>query len=309
MNDDIYQLTVSHSKADVFCKDFPMATYLRKIASMLGIQVDALHNVSMLLLKPECQYGFSPSNWVQLVNEAGFRHTKGIRFQWSPNLANAIWRYEPLVAGDQASDYVELWANGPGYAAIFTRSKVDSDPETVAMTHLKGRSTPTLQRSGTIRKIIEQDLLLLTYIHTCDEPLDMVRELGLILDQDICIFPSSQCWPEQAFGAPTFSGPILNTTAYHQLVQTIASQSLVGVDTTRRLQIRELFDWRTHFTNPSSLGALEQCEKLLIAAANTRSSLTYSRRFPGVRQLYRHKLDRGITTVDSLSHNSGVDSF
>jgi hypothetical protein len=218
MSDHIYQLTASRLKADVFCRDFPITDYLSKVTAFLGVPFENLHEFALLLLKPECQFGFHPSSWINLVRDAGFQHMTGIQFEWTPDLANSLWKYEPLVEGHQASDYIDLWATGPGYAAVFARSKTNADPATLMMTQLKGRSTYTLQKPGTIRKAIGQDLLLLTYVHTCDEPLDIVRELGFILDHDVRILPSTSCWPEQAFEISISPAPILNSASYYQLV-------------------------------------------------------------------------------------------
>lgn len=285
MTAQLYKLTASRIKADVFDRDFPIGLYLSKVITLLGVPVQGLHEVAMLLLKPECQFGFAPCSWVRLLSHAGFQHSVGVQFQWTVDLANSLWRYEPLVEGHQSSDYIKLWATGPGYAAVFTRTKTQAEPATLTMTRLKGRSTHTLQKPGTIRKAIKQDLLLLTYVHTCDEPLDLVRELGVLLDQEVRILPSTECWQEQALQCTIAKGPILNSVSYHLLVDSITGHSSLCEELRERLECRELFDWKQHFKKPA-LGSLNPWQKLLIAAANSRSTTLHTREFPGIRKLY-----------------------
>jgi hypothetical protein len=59
----------------------------------------------------------------------------------------------------------------------------DVVPATVRLAGLKGTADVARQRPGSLRHMLAQPNRVLSFVHVADEPADIVRELGLLLDR------------------------------------------------------------------------------------------------------------------------------
>ena len=272
-------------KLSIFNSSAPIADYARNVTALFEVGAVGHNSIGAVLLKPELYLGGASEMIQPYLERFGFRFVGGVRFSMTPEVARLLWQYEPFLIGADREAFLDLWAQGPAFVAIF--ESIDDQDATLTITRLKGGSKARSQSPQSLRRLLQQDIPMLSFIHSCDEPLDLIREVGLILQTaGSNIEFGSELTKAAAMNAlPTL--PPLNQASYDALVSRLASQTdsrFTGLIQT--LADRCLSDWPDALKNNEILCDLCRSDKLLIAATNSsKPPEDFPRLFPSIRHL------------------------
>ncbi|MFD2474334.1 nucleoside-diphosphate kinase [Amycolatopsis silviterrae] len=155
----------------------------RDTARMLGDRAAAiLRRHALLMVKPDgvaagkvrpvldwlAKQGFA----VQAVQRPAFTG-----FRW-----REMWRYQLTSATVDRLALNDLIYVGSGLLLLLRDERPGPMPATMRLASLKGSADLSKQKPGTLRALLRQHNRNFSYIHVADEPADLVRELGLLLD-------------------------------------------------------------------------------------------------------------------------------
>jgi hypothetical protein len=93
-----------------------------------------------------------------------------------------MWRYQLTSATIDRLALNDLIYVGTGLLLLLRDQRPGSRPATMRLASLKGSADLAKQKPGTLRDLLAQHNRNFSYIHVADEPADLVRELGLLLD-------------------------------------------------------------------------------------------------------------------------------
>jgi len=93
-----------------------------------------------------------------------------------------LWRYQLTSANLDRLSVNELVFAGPALLLLLRHDGELDVPATVQLSSLKGPAIVALQWPGCLRKILGQPNPFFGFVHVADEPADLVRELGVLLD-------------------------------------------------------------------------------------------------------------------------------
>jgi nucleoside diphosphate kinase len=141
-----------------------------------------LFGSALLVVRPEGIRSGKLVPTLDFLSHNGFRvvATEPIRFDRM--LARELWRYQHTLASlDRLAVVDQMLAVGP--ALLLLLHGTDGDvPATTVLSKMKGASNPVGRPPATLRERLDQPNRLFALIHCADEPADLVRELGILVD-------------------------------------------------------------------------------------------------------------------------------
>ncbi|GAA2234137.1 MULTISPECIES: nucleoside-diphosphate kinase [Kitasatospora] len=194
-------LTADRSKRDHYRLD----TYAREGLRLFGAlgALDRLAEYTFVVLKPDAVAGRRCALVLDTLAEEGFRPVAAAPVRFDPLLTREIWRYQFNAASDQRIAVVDhLLGSGPSLVVLLRDAHRDATPDhqrlpaSVRLTALKGAADPNAARGQDLRTRIGRVNGLFNFVHTADDPADLVRELRLF-----CYRTGSQ-WLAEGLGRP-----------------------------------------------------------------------------------------------------------
>lgn len=138
---------------------------------------------AMLLMKPDAVASRSIERVLEWLREANFRIVAVRRLRMRRESVRAIWRYQLNRATPQRCLLADALCEQSDSLVILARPTEPVDvPATVALSVNKGPADPARRRPGQLRARLGDFGFLLNLVHASDEPADLVRELGILLD-------------------------------------------------------------------------------------------------------------------------------
>lgn len=143
------------------------------------------------LLQAHCEISVKPDGLASRVVAPLLRYMEERRFvpvahrvhSLSPVQVRDIWRYQWNVATlDRLRLFDLIMAQAPVLTLYFRDTEESDIPATVRLRGLKGSAVPGLRASDSLRSACAAPNRLLTLIHAADEPIDILRELGIAYD-------------------------------------------------------------------------------------------------------------------------------
>lgn len=176
-------LTASERKRDFYLPETFFRESWMDLNSALGpTALTLLRRVAVVILKPEAFASRRALRAYTFMVRHGFRPFKSITFRFSRLMAHEVWRYQwnkattdrirlaTMMATVSDSLLILLWDDEP-----HTRL-----PAAVRLWGLKGASDPARRTLHHLRSEIGVNNKMIGFIHTCDEPADIIRELGIL---------------------------------------------------------------------------------------------------------------------------------
>lgn len=170
-------------------REFSVESYVRESwAQATGVLGDGapacLQRIAMVVLKPDCIAGRKGIEALDYMREHGFRPAVAEAFRYDRHKAREVWRFQWNIAtldrlrlGDllhTATDaLVVLFIDESGEPGI---------PGSVRLAGLKGSSLPWDRQDFHLRTRLGALNRMVVFTHCSDEPIDIVRELGILLD-------------------------------------------------------------------------------------------------------------------------------
>jgi len=96
---------------------------------------------------------------------------------------HALWRYQWNMATPQRRALQEqIMTCFDSLVIVVRMARPIRVPTTVYLTDLKGPSLPADRKPEHLRTLLDSSNAILNFVHTADEPADVIRELGIYLD-------------------------------------------------------------------------------------------------------------------------------
>jgi nucleoside diphosphate kinase len=169
----------------------------------------ALQRVAVLTVKPDGVITRAAPDCLSFMSDHGFRPIGGRIFHYDRTTSREIWRYQWNIATLdrlQVADAIHRCA--PALMMFFedeTRGEERTLPATVRLAGLKGPAKPAERTAGHLRSRLAAVNRMIVAVHCSDEPIDIVRELGILFGTD----PLTEIYAElrQALGTDQ-TGPV-----------------------------------------------------------------------------------------------------
>lgn len=171
------QLTRSANKVSLY-RDDP---YFRYGHSMLPVDVALSH--TFMVLKPDAIAGRRTGTVRAFLRQRGFSVVGFHRFRFSPLLTREIWRYQFNIASSARQEIVDLLLPASDSLLLVLRDdhwEAGRLPAACRLASEKGAADPRERFGPSLRSMLNSPTTLFNFVHTADEPADVVRELGLL---------------------------------------------------------------------------------------------------------------------------------
>jgi nucleoside diphosphate kinase len=150
---------------------------------MRHVVVDAVLSTTFVILKPDSIAGRRADTVVEYLFDAGFAVLDGWAFTFTPSLIRELWRYQYNVASWHRVDVVDiLLPSGESLLLLLhdTRWEQRGLPAACRLAAMKGSADPEKRKPNDLRTILDAPTPQFNFVHTADEPADVVRELAAI---------------------------------------------------------------------------------------------------------------------------------
>jgi len=161
---------------------FAADTYFRESwEDLIGAFLDPereLPEFAMITFKPDAFAGRVVEPALRWLVDKGFRVVAAREVMFDRLMVRGIWYYQWNIASRDRKDVVdELLGAGPSLVvALQLPGRLDA---TKHLSTIKGPAVPRLRTPGQLRHTLASPSTLLNFVHTADEPADLVRELGV----------------------------------------------------------------------------------------------------------------------------------
>jgi nucleoside diphosphate kinase len=162
---------------------FSIDNYFREAWWDLAPIRSYLERLAVVVFKPDAVVGRRIEPCLHLLHQHGYRILSGHIFHYSRHAIRETWRYQFNIASRERIEVVDrLLTATPSLLIVIGDDEAQELPASIRLGALKGPSDPSLRRPGEIRHELGVLTTLFNFIHTSDEPLDVVREIGVALD-------------------------------------------------------------------------------------------------------------------------------
>jgi hypothetical protein len=171
------ELTRSREKVDHYLVD----PYFR--AGLRRADLAAIPSVTFVVLKPDAVAGRRLEPALEALRENDFTVAGAWTFRFTPLLTREVWRYQFNIASWDRAAVVDLLLPSADSLLLVLRDRTwrrGAQPAASRLSALKGSADPARRRPEDLRSRLNGPTTLFNFLHTADEPADVVRELGLL---------------------------------------------------------------------------------------------------------------------------------
>ncbi|GAA1027506.1 MULTISPECIES: nucleoside-diphosphate kinase [Amycolatopsis] len=155
----------------------------RDVARFLGDRAaEVLRRHALLMVKPDGIAAGKVRPVLDWLTEQGFAVQAVQRPEFTGLVWREMWRYQLTSATVDRLALNDLIYVGSGLLLLLRDEQPGPMPATTRLASLKGSADLAQQKPGTLRALLRQHNRNFSYVHVADEPADLVRELGLLLD-------------------------------------------------------------------------------------------------------------------------------
>lgn len=140
-----------------------------------------LWRTGLVLFKPDGIAGGKVGVVHGFLRDNGFSLVAVEELSWSSLLWRELWRYQLTTATVDRLAVNERLHVGPALLLVLRHDGELDVPASVDMNSRKGPSDPARQTPDCLRWLLGQQHRIFSYFHFADEPADIVRELGILL--------------------------------------------------------------------------------------------------------------------------------
>jgi hypothetical protein len=180
------KITLLAEKKDAFEKDIYFRECWADAIDVFGCSVvGALAPLAILTFKPDAIIGRRMTATADFIEAHGFVPAVTARVRLNRHSMRELWRHDWHV---YTTDRLEL--STLLYSVSETLMLVLRDTRSlgaisgaVRLSELKGPSEPENRNQGHLRAVLKPPNKTINFVHVCDEPADILRELGILLDR------------------------------------------------------------------------------------------------------------------------------
>jgi nucleoside diphosphate kinase len=171
-------------KASLYEREIYFREGLAAAQDTLGGELsDVLRNSALLMLKPDGVLTARLGPVLSFLEAHGFAVVAAQSVAFTPLLWREMWRYQLTSATlDRLAVNEHVYSSSPALLLLLREEGPSAVPATVRLSGLKGSSDPAARSADSLRSRLGHANRILSHIHVADEPADLVRELGLLLD-------------------------------------------------------------------------------------------------------------------------------
>jgi hypothetical protein len=187
LHERVDALTLVPSKRERFLDESYLRESWHSAREVLGEDlVPAVHGYAMLVLKPEAVIGRRGPRCLEFLESAGFRPVFAKRLRYTRHALREIWRYQWNIATlDRLALGDLLYGACDSLLVVLRDDEPDGRlPASVRLAGLKGSSLPWDRHDGHLRSVLGALNRMVVMVHCSDEPIDILREVGILFDAD-----------------------------------------------------------------------------------------------------------------------------
>lgn len=144
-----------------------------------------LERSALLVLRPDAMVARVGRTVLDRVHAAGFTPVASQPVRFDRHMVREIWRHDLNGTPPDRLEWIDqLMSEGDSLFVLLRDDRPDPGVPAAARLHrLKGPSKPERRADTDLRTLSGVgQASLLTYVHAADEPIDVVRELGILFD-------------------------------------------------------------------------------------------------------------------------------
>ncbi|MFD7625430.1 nucleoside-diphosphate kinase [Streptomyces sp. NPDC059851] len=195
-----------------------------------------LYATTFVVLKPDAFAGRRCGLILDILAEEGWLPIAARPLRFDPLLTREIWRYQFNAASAQRIAVVDhLLGAGPSLLVLLRDTRREPGlPASVRLTAAKGSADPGAAHGRDLRTRFGRVNGLFNFVHTADEPADVVRELRLFG------YRTGSSWLRTALGATVAQpdGPCPARSLLPELEREVPAHDLDLTESLRRLAAR-----------------------------------------------------------------------
>jgi len=145
-----------------------------------------LHSTALLVVKPEALAARRLRKILNYLEANHFRLVSYRLLRFSRHVVRELWRYQWNAATIEKMDLADrtLCSFSTGILLGLHEMRWPRQvPAAVRLQSLKGAAALEKRDPGSIRAVLEAPNRMISFVHTSDEPADILRELGIFLDR------------------------------------------------------------------------------------------------------------------------------
>jgi hypothetical protein len=180
-------LTTIPAKYEAYARE----TYFREawsdICDVLASEAEeTLQGVAIVTFKPEAVVGRRICNCLAYLRRHQYLPIAWRRLRYTRHIAREAWRYQWNVATLDRLMVADLMngATESLFLLLADTSSQQSIPATVRLRGLKGSALPWVRQAHQLRAVLGGSNRMMTFVHCADEPIDVVREVGIFFGRD-----------------------------------------------------------------------------------------------------------------------------
>lgn len=178
-------LSAMPKKRELYSKETYFRESWRDARQCLGsLAVPQLQRTALLVLKPDAFFGRRAEAAIDFFRERRFVPIAWTEFRYTRCTMREDWRYQlNQLSTDRLELNERLLTCADSTLVLFhDGDREPALPAAVRMQALKGNSLPELHQPHQLRSVLHSTNRLFKFVHTADEPADIVRELGVLFD-------------------------------------------------------------------------------------------------------------------------------
>jgi hypothetical protein len=183
---DWERLSSSAPKRAAYVEDLFFRECWRDVTDVLGADaLPVLHSRALLLVKPDGVVARRLRGVLDHVRAAGFEPVHAVPVDLTRHSMREVWRHDwHAYPTDRLALATFLYTAARSLLVLLTRvDGQDPVPASSRLSQLKGHAEPSVRLPGQLRTELEPPNPVINFVHVADEPADVVRELGILLDR------------------------------------------------------------------------------------------------------------------------------
>jgi len=143
-----------------------------------------LHAHSLILFRPDAVAARRLRPALLWLPKNGFSVVASRQVSVDRHQVRALWEYQWNAALRERKDACDLLMRAcPSLLVAIRTLEPTREPAACRFAMLKGSSNPVLREPGELRGLLNYKSRMLSFIHSPDEPADVVREVALLLEE------------------------------------------------------------------------------------------------------------------------------
>ncbi len=144
--------------------------------------LEVVQRIVPVTVRPEAVLTGQTATCLQFLSRHDFALISSRRFRYTRRTIREVWRYQWNVASLDSMEISDLVHRKAPALLLFLldRTPAPAVPAICRFTELKGTSAPSGRTPRHLRSVLGAPNCILVMVHAPDEPMDLVRELGVL---------------------------------------------------------------------------------------------------------------------------------